>query len=342
MRKPSYWVVASDEEVFADIGKGRLRTYGFDKRHENTVKRVSPGDYFLCYLKRAKKFIGMLQVAGPFYRDDENTDYPCRVRIKKLVMLTPDTAIPIDDLTYRLSFYPKIKSPQNLGLYLMPSPREWLVRDGKTVAHAIRNRPEAVNQQVLVKQVVSQLRNEIRKLPSGFYDSFDYTTTGQCYTHPITLALVCKALSRLKGVRHVAIDLHLNNNTGKCQPDVVALSALSPRPEPILFVDYESPDSCDLRITWKDVGQYNKWSKGHGKRVPYLIITTLPNRKARWRLPYTAKGYVNRQFRRVKKIIFRNPYKFWYDRFRKELRSKNLMDIHFVNIDGKRVMCDAL
>jgi hypothetical protein len=342
MGKPRYWVVASGEKVWERIRKGKLRDYGFDERHKDLVKRVHSGDLFLCYLKNAKKFIGILKVTAPFYWDDDDDLFPCRVGFKKLVMLTLDTAIPIDDLKYRFSFFPKIRNPQNLGLYLMPSPRKWPVRDGKIVAYAIRHRPEAVNQQEVVNQVASQLRKEIRSLPAGFYGTFDYTTTGQCYTHPITLALLCKVLSRLKGVRHVAIDLHLNNETGKCQPDVVALSSLTPRPKPVLFVDYESPDSCDLRITWKDVGQYNKWSKAHGKRVPYLIITTLPNRKADWRLPYTARGYVNRQFRKMKKRIFGNPYKFWYDRFREELDGKDLNGIHFINIDGKHVKYDAL
>jgi hypothetical protein len=342
MRKPRYWIVASSEDVSERIRKGTLRDYGFDKKHKERVKEVRSGDLFLCYVKKAKKFIGILRITSPFYWDDGETDFPCRVGFKKVVMLTPDTAVPIDEMKDRLSFRGRIKNPQNLGLFLMPSPREWAGRDGKLVAYAIQNRPEVVSQQKLVNQVVSQLRKEIRSLPEGFYDTFDYTTTGQCYTHPITLALLCKILTRLEGVQLVAIDLHLKNESGKCQPDVVGLSRLTPRPEPVVFVDYESPDSCDLRITWKDVGQYNRWSKGHGKRVPYLIITTLPNRKADWRLPYTAKGYVNRQFRKKKATIFRNPCRFWYGQFWKELKSENLSGIYFINIDGRHVKCNAL
>jgi len=184
-------------------------------------------------------------------------------------------------------------------------------------------------------QLISELNKEIIKLPDGFYDTFKYTTTGRNYTHPITLSILSKILSQMKNVQYVAIDFRLKEGDAKFRPDLVALSKLEPF-QPVLFIDYESPNSSDMRIPTKNIDAYIAWSKIFQQQIPYIIITTLPDKKPNsWELRYTSEGYPNAAFTRKKKDIFMNPFQFWYSEYKKSLKSKNLNDIFFINIDGK-------
>lgn len=189
----------------------------------------------------------------------------------------------------------------------------------------------------LLTTLVSGLEKEIAAFPTRFYSSFEYTTTGQNFTHPFTIGLLAKLLWQLPGVTIVAIDLRLNEGTAKFQPDLVALESMRPF-KPVVFVDYESPNSSDMRIPEKDVDAYTKWSAIYKAVVPYLIITTLPNRAVPdWELRYTNKGNINEAFSRRRQDITSNPFAFWYAEYRRVLNSKATTGIHFINIDGNRV-----
>ncbi len=188
------------------------------------------------------------------------------------------------------------------------------------------------------------LEKEITSLPDKFYDTFEYTATGQTYTHPITLGLVSKIIiGKVSGVRCVGIDFRLDENFN---PDIVALSRIEPL-EPVLFVDYESPNSSDLRIPNKDIAAYQRWCNANRKRVPYFVITTLPNGQAStWKLKWTGvnkgqKDQVNAAFRQDKQNIQSqirlNPFAFWYGQYRTLLQSVDLSSVYFININGKKV-----
>jgi hypothetical protein len=136
-------------------------------------------------------------------------------------------------------------------------------------------------------------------------------------------------------VRYVAVDFHLNENGAKFQPDLAALTEIEPL-QLLLFLDYESPNSCDNRIRTKDVAAYEKWRTVCTKRIPYFIVTTLPNQEASdWELRYTSKNRCNEGFRGRREDIRKNPFVFWYSEYRRRLR--NVPDVYFINIDGKHV-----
>ena len=185
--------------------------------------------------------------------------------------------------------------------------------------------------------IVSALEKEIERLPNGFYDSFDYTSTGQNFTHPLTWGLLTRILWQIEGVSFVAIDFRLNEDQTKFQPDLTALSSIKPF-KPLLFVDYESPNSCDTRIPHKDVSAYVEWSIVYGSRVPYVIITTLPNGPTSdWQLRYASKGKDNAKYKGRKDEIAGNPFKFWYADYKAALKGQDLDKVYFINIDAKRV-----
>ena len=183
-------------------------------------------------------------------------------------------------------------------------------------------------------RLLAELRTGICAFPPHFYDSFEYTKTGNNLTHPWTIGLLSRILWSLDGITEVGIDVRIRRDGAKFQPDLVAYR----RPKPVLLVDYESPNSSDARVPRKDVTPYLEWVAGEEGRAEYIIITTLPDRHClRWEVRYTAKGQCNYKFHDRRDEIRKNPFEFWYSHYRDTLRHKPLGAISFVNIDGRRV-----
>ena len=62
---------------------------------------------------------------------------------------------------------------------------------------------------------------------------------------------MAKLLWQAPGVHGVGIDVRINLGSGiKLQPDLVAYNAGY---EELALIDYESPNSSDARVPWKDV-----------------------------------------------------------------------------------------
>jgi hypothetical protein len=187
----------------------------------------------------------------------------------------------------------------------------------------------------LLPKLLAELRTGIKAFPEGFYDSLKYTTTGNNLTHPWTLGLLSKILWRLDGITEVGVDVRINRLDGaKFQPDLVAYRER----DPVLLVDYESPNSSDARVPEKDVEPYLKWVAGTASPAEYIIITTLPAHACPgWEVRYTSKGQCNYGFGGRRDDIRKNPFEFWYSEYKRTLLGKPLGALSFVNIDGRRV-----
>ena len=76
---------------------------GFRERHGRLAgDRISQGDVFLCYLVRLSRWCGVLQVESDAYYDDspifdDPDPFTVRFRVKPIVVLEPELAIPIYD-----------------------------------------------------------------------------------------------------------------------------------------------------------------------------------------------------------------------------------------------------
>lgn len=190
------------------------------------------------------------------------------------------------------------------------------------------------------EEFASALQNEIRPLPSGFYDTFEYTKTGNNLNHPITIGTICRLLLATDPTLNLALDLRLNEAGLKFQPDVVVLS---PDLEPVLFVDYESPNSSDARVPYKDVNAYAQWTADYHDPVPYFIVTSLPDKPApSWELRHTGKTQSNAEFagpgrNLTHKHIRANPFRFWIEYYRSKITTPLSSSLSYFNIDGKTV-----
>lgn len=189
-----------------------------------------------------------------------------------------------------------------------------------------------------------------------FYNSFEYTRTGNDLSHSRTLGILVQTCYAMPGVVVVDVDVHLNEDGVKFQPDLVGRDKEG---APIIIVDFESPNSSDARVPQKDVEAYVAWTEAVHAATPYLIITSLPHivdtprppsvggtasrrrAKPKWDVRYTAPGYYNCEHKEFADLIRSNPFAYWYREYRGELkrlqaRNPSLKDLPFcfANLDG--------
>ena len=109
MTDRTYWLdlfTGTTWQKFIDAG---AETSGFREGRRKTVQRVKPGDYFLCYLTGVSRFIAILEVQAEAFHDDtpiwEEEVFPWRLKVKIVVALKPETAVPITHLKDQLTIF---------------------------------------------------------------------------------------------------------------------------------------------------------------------------------------------------------------------------------------------
>lgn len=136
-----YWTTTYTLKTWNEgqIAGGRI--CGFRSQTKTLFETLCVGDYLLCYILKLKRFIGVQEVLSkvfvsdaPIWQDDV---FPYRVKVKTLMALNPETAVPVSELADRLSNFKKLKNPNDWGLYFQISPRKWTTEDGKEVVLAI-------------------------------------------------------------------------------------------------------------------------------------------------------------------------------------------------------------
>lgn len=114
---------------------------GFRQGRWKTVQQIQPGDYLLCYLTGVSRWIGVLEVTSEPFQDDtpiwKDEDFPCRVPVRQVVTLTPETAVPILALRDQLSLFRDLKNPNAWTGRFRGSPVRWRAADGQVVVAAV-------------------------------------------------------------------------------------------------------------------------------------------------------------------------------------------------------------
>lgn len=142
MSTRNYWLdlfTGATWQEFLDAGAD---VTGFRESRWRTVQQMRIGDYLICYLTGISRWIGVLEVVSEAFQDDtqiwKDELFPCRVRVKLLVGLTPETAVPIFELRDQLSIFKNISSPIAWTGHLRGSPTKWKVPDGEVVVKAVQ------------------------------------------------------------------------------------------------------------------------------------------------------------------------------------------------------------
>jgi predicted RNA-binding protein len=136
-----YWLDLFTGVTWEQFLKAGGNVSGFRQSRKAYVKQVKPGDYLLCYLTGVSRFIGILEVVAPMFEDTTpiwpDEDFPCRVKVKVIASLTPETAIPVLNLKEKLSFFQQMKAGKSWTGHFRGSPCRWRPSDGRAVTDAV-------------------------------------------------------------------------------------------------------------------------------------------------------------------------------------------------------------
>jgi len=114
---------------------------GFRESRWSAVQKIKVGDYLLFYLTGISRFIGVLEVISAPFRDSKpiwkDEDFPCRLKVKAIVMLTPETAVPVLEFRDRLSIFRNMKSDIAWTGHFRGSPAKWKTSDGDAILDAL-------------------------------------------------------------------------------------------------------------------------------------------------------------------------------------------------------------
>jgi predicted RNA-binding protein len=141
MGEPTYWLDLFTGTTWDEFLADGAKETGFRERRWNTVQRVKPGDYFLCYMTGVMRFVGVLEVISEPFRDDRpiwtQAVFPCRLRVRALVTVPPEAGVPVLDLRDRLSIFKNQRYPNSWTGHFRGSPNRFTPEDGKAIADAL-------------------------------------------------------------------------------------------------------------------------------------------------------------------------------------------------------------
>jgi hypothetical protein len=138
----NYWLDLFTGVTWEEFRKAGSSITGFRESRWKTLQKIAKGDYFLCYLTGVSRFIGILEVTGKPFKSNKrdiwkDDDFPCRLKVKPIVELTPETAIPVHELRDQLSFFENLKSPHAWTGHFRASPARWKKADGEAIVEAL-------------------------------------------------------------------------------------------------------------------------------------------------------------------------------------------------------------
>ena len=138
----SYWLDLFTATTWREFQDAGADVTGFRETSWSTVKKIRPGDHLLCYLVVVQRFVGVLEVVSEPFQDStriwQDAIFPCRLRVRPLMTLEPETGVPIQSLRGGLTIFTKHADPRSWGIYVRRSPTQWSPSDGEVVLEAVR------------------------------------------------------------------------------------------------------------------------------------------------------------------------------------------------------------
>ena len=131
--------ISATWKEFQDAGSS---ISGFRESRWSMAKKIAKGDYLLCYLTDVSRFVGVLEVrSGPFRKRArdiwKHDNFPCRFKVKPIVVLSPETGVLLSELRDNLSFFQNRRSPHYWTNYFRLPPVKWKKEDGEIIVKAL-------------------------------------------------------------------------------------------------------------------------------------------------------------------------------------------------------------
>lgn len=137
----TYWLDLFTVETWQEFRDHGAGTTGFRESRWKTVQRIRPGDLLLCYLTRASRWVGLLEVTGePFYDETpiwKSQVFPSRLPVQELIVLDPEFGVPVLEMREELSVFEGLNNPNRWSGPFRGSPARWKSADGEAVTAAL-------------------------------------------------------------------------------------------------------------------------------------------------------------------------------------------------------------
>ncbi|EFH86779.1 EVE domain-containing protein [Ktedonobacter racemifer] len=167
MRTPTYWLDLFTEVTWQEFLNAGGETSGFRESRWRTVQQIKPGDYLICYLTRVSRLVGILEVVSEAFKDNtpiwEKDVFPCRLKVKPVIHLTPETGVPITHLRDQLTIFENLNSPFAWTGHVRGSPTKWKTSDGEVIVNALK---EAQQNPVIRPLTKSRVEDQPAVLPA--------------------------------------------------------------------------------------------------------------------------------------------------------------------------------
>src|SRR5579859_1278325 len=142
MASPTYWLDLFSYETWQEFLAADAKVSGFPERKRRVVQQVKKGDFLVCYLTGVSRWIGLLEVTSGMFEDKtpiwQGADFPCRLRVRPVVALTPETALPVAQYREQLSFLKGMGTNQGWTAFFRSSPRKIKLADAEIIVEALR------------------------------------------------------------------------------------------------------------------------------------------------------------------------------------------------------------
>jgi hypothetical protein len=138
----TYWLDLFTGTTWQEFRDSGCKVSGFSHRMRGTVARIARGDILLCYLTGVMRWVGALEVIGPS-RDKSKiwsqSDFPARLEVKALILLDPETGVPMEDLRGTVQFYKTESDKGKFKGFVRGSPHQFKrPEDGQLVFDMLR------------------------------------------------------------------------------------------------------------------------------------------------------------------------------------------------------------
>jgi hypothetical protein len=139
----TYWLDLFTVETWKEFRDHGSDVSGFNEKFWKTVQRMKPGDYLLCYLTRVSRWVGLLEVVGEPYSDEEriwaSAVYPSRVPVRAVLQLDPEQGVPVLDMREKLTVFRNLDNPNRWQGPFRRSPLQWKAADGEAIVQALKD-----------------------------------------------------------------------------------------------------------------------------------------------------------------------------------------------------------
>lgn len=137
----TYWLDLFSVETWQEFRAHGGDVSGFTEFRWPRVQRMKPGDYMLCYLTGASRWVGVLEVTGEAFQDAEpiwsGNEFPSRIPVRTLIALDPEYGVPVLDMRDELTVFKGLTNPNLWSGPFRGSPAKWKATDGEAIVKAL-------------------------------------------------------------------------------------------------------------------------------------------------------------------------------------------------------------